>query len=77
MIERWLQISCDVCDETDSSTTPNMTIAEFMTEVSRHFRRFGRRHLCRSCATREGRSWISGFVVAGKGEGAQSGHARR
>lgn len=57
MIERWLQISCDACDETDNSTEPNMTISEFMLSVRDHFRKFGQKHLCQACARAAGRPW--------------------
>lgn len=30
MIEKWLQFTCDVCDEVRNSVASNMTLAEFM-----------------------------------------------
>ena len=50
MIERWLQITCDECGETDNSTAPNMTVLEFMVDLQGTFVRRGSRHLCRGCA---------------------------
>ena len=53
MIERWLQITCDVCGETDNSPAPNMTVAEFMCSAGKLGRRLwvrvGSNHYCRSC----------------------------
>jgi len=49
VIERWLQITCDECGETDNSTMPNMTIAEFLAELKPAFIKRGKKHLCRSC----------------------------
>jgi len=57
MIERWLQITCDECGETDFSTDPNMAILEFMLSVRDHFRKFGNKHLCQACAKAAGRPW--------------------
>jgi hypothetical protein len=53
MIERWLQITCDSCGETDNSTAPNMTIVEFMSDLSRTFVRRGSMHLCTQCVAAE------------------------
>lgn len=51
MIERWLQITCDHCGETDNSTAPNMTIAEFRVDLSRCWRKVGNQDACsKDCA---------------------------
>ena len=50
MIEKWLQITCDECGETDNSTSPNMTIEEFLLELKPGFVKRGSRHLCGWCA---------------------------
>ncbi len=53
MIERWLQITCDDCGETDNSTAPNMTVDEFLRDSGKPGRRawvrVGAKHYCRSC----------------------------
>lgn len=47
MIERWLQITCDHCGEVDNSTAPNMTIVEFLDDLSvSSWRRVGKQHAC-------------------------------
>lgn len=51
MIERWLQITCDCCGETDNSTAPSMTIVEFMADISPPWHRVGAKHACsKDCA---------------------------
>lgn len=53
MIERWFQITCDNpdCAETDNSTLPNMTVVEFLQDISPPWRRVGNRHACsKTCA---------------------------
>ena len=47
VIERWLQITCDGCGETDNSTFPNCTVQDLLTSSGFVVR--GKRHLCRSC----------------------------
>lgn len=49
MIERWLQITCDRCGETDNATAPNMTVAEFRKDLGRAFVVRDKRDLCESC----------------------------
>lgn len=49
MIERWLQITCDSCGETDNSTAPDMTIIEFREKLGQVFVRYKKRDLCRTC----------------------------
>ena len=53
MIERWLQITCDDCGETDNATMPNMTVAEFLRDSGKPGRRMwvrvGAKHYCRNC----------------------------
>jgi hypothetical protein len=48
MIERWLQISCDNpdCAETNNSSLPNMTVAEFVRDISPPWRRVSNKHAC-------------------------------
>lgn len=46
MIERWLQITCDHCGETDNSTVPNMTIKEFLCDIKPSWYRVGNKHAC-------------------------------
>lgn len=52
MIERWLQVTCDHCGETDNSVAPNMTVAEFMRDLRvSTWRRVGNQHACsKDCA---------------------------
>lgn len=52
MIERWLQITCDNCGETDNSTAPNMTAVEFLRDLRQSsWRKIGSDHACsESCA---------------------------
>lgn len=33
MIEKWLQITCDECGETDTSTWPNLSVADFRKDL--------------------------------------------
>jgi hypothetical protein len=49
MIERWLQITCDECGETDNSTMPNMTVRAFFTSLGGLFVRRRKRDLCKRC----------------------------
>lgn len=54
MIERWLQVSCDNpdCGETDNSVLPNMTVVEFLADISPPWRKVGKKHACsKDCAT--------------------------
>lgn len=48
MIERWLQFTCDGCEETEFAPLPDMTIAEVMKEMG--VQRIGGKQLCRACA---------------------------
>ena len=52
MIERWLQITCDHCGETDNSVMPHMTVVEFMKYLKQSgWRRVGNKHACsKECA---------------------------
>ncbi len=47
MIEKWLQFTCDRCGETDNSTTPDMTVAEFRREA--RIKRIRNQDLCVEC----------------------------
>lgn len=47
MLEKWLQITCDVCGCTDNSTTPNLTQEQFLREIG--WTRNGNRHRCGGC----------------------------
>jgi hypothetical protein len=47
MIERWLQFTCDRCDETCNSTAPDMTVAEFRRDE--HISRVDGKDLCKAC----------------------------
>lgn len=47
MIERWLQFTCDGCEETTYSVGPNMTITEFRKDEG--IRLVEGRELCKVC----------------------------
>jgi len=49
VIERWLQITCDRCGETATSTDSDMTIREFRNELGKFFKRRKGRDLCERC----------------------------
>jgi hypothetical protein len=53
VIERWLQITCDECGETDNSTWPNLTLREFRQDLGKLFVKRGGRDLCAECAKKE------------------------
>lgn len=53
MIERWLQITCDHCGETDNSTMPNMTVAEFLADINPPWRKVGKLHACSAACAEE------------------------
>lgn len=46
MIERWLQVTCDYCGETETSTSPDQTATEFLADISPPWRKVKRGHAC-------------------------------
>ena len=50
-MERWLQITCDGCGETECNTAPNETVASFRLEMHHQYRwrKVGRFDYCGRC----------------------------